>query len=202
MWGLSASPLVYGDSLIVHAGASPDGCLLALDRESGEERWRSLPDPAGYSTPILVDHEGRRQLIAWTPTNVRGLDPETGELLWSVPFEVNYGTSIAVYPEYRGRGIGGRLYELRKDCVRRNNKAGIVAGGLIPGYADHKRELTPAEYVAKVVAGELYDATLTFQLENGFEAPGAIEDYITDPTVDNAASLIVWRNPDHDPEAR
>ncbi len=86
--------------------------------------------------------------------------------------------------------------------MRTLNKRGIVAGGLIPGYADHKHELTPAEYVARVVAGELYDATLTFQLENGFEAPGAIEDYISDPTVDNAASLIVWRNPDYDPAAR
>lgn len=109
-----------------------------------------------------------------------------------------YGTSIAVYPEYRGRGIGGRLYELRKDCVRRLNKRGIVAGGLIPGYAEHKDRLTPHEYVAEVVAGELYDPTLTFQLESGFDAPGAIEEYINDPAVGNAASLIVWNNPDYD----
>ncbi|MBP90353.1 MAG: hypothetical protein CMJ64_27215 [Planctomycetaceae bacterium] len=95
IWGLSASPVVYEDLLIVHLGGEPDACFIAFDRNTGEERWRTLPDPAGYATPILVEHSGKRQLVAWTPTNVRGLDPATGESFWTIPFEVNYGTSIA-----------------------------------------------------------------------------------------------------------
>ncbi len=95
IWGLSASPVVYEDLLIVHPGGEPDGCFIAFDRNTGEQRWRSLPDPAGYATPILIEHRGKRQLVAWTPTNVRGLDPATGESLWTMPFEVNFGTSIA-----------------------------------------------------------------------------------------------------------
>jgi formylglycine-generating enzyme required for sulfatase activity/outer membrane protein assembly factor BamB len=95
VWGFAASPLVFGDLVIVHAGAEPGGCLLALDRRTGKEVWRSLPDPAGYATPILAEHRGRPLLVCWTPTNVRGLDPRTGELLWTVPFVVTYGTSIA-----------------------------------------------------------------------------------------------------------
>lgn len=43
----------------------------------------------------MIESHGKRQLAAWTPTHVRGLDPASGKLLWSVPFEVNYGTSIA-----------------------------------------------------------------------------------------------------------
>ena len=88
------------------------------------------------------------------------------------------------------------LYELRKDVVRRYGKKGIIAGGHIPDFEKHKHEMSAATYVEKVVAGELYDRTLTFQLENGFEAPGVIENYIADAEVDNWASLIVWRNPD------
>jgi len=95
IWGLSASPLVFEGLLIVHAGGQPDACFVALDLETGVERWRNLPDAAGYATPILIDRGGTQQLVAWTPSNVRGLDPATGELLWTVPFEVNYGTSIA-----------------------------------------------------------------------------------------------------------
>jgi len=95
IWGLSASPVISDDLLIVHVGGEPDACFVAFDQHTGEERWSNLPDPAGYATPILVEHGGQRQLIAWTPTNVRGLDPPTGELLWTVPFEVNFGTSIA-----------------------------------------------------------------------------------------------------------
>ena len=112
-----------------------------------------------------------------------------------------YGTSIAVLPAYRRRGIGQRLYDMRKQVCRNLNLAGIVAGGVIPGYADHKAEMSAADYVAKVSAGELYDATLTMQIANGFEARGVIADYITDPAVDNWASLIVWENPDHNPDA-
>lgn len=107
-----------------------------------------------------------------------------------------YGTDISVDPEYRRRGIGQNLYELRKRAVRELSLDGIVAGGVIPGFADHKGEMSAATYVEKVVAGEIYDRTLTFQLENGFEAPGVIADYIRDPEVDDWASLIVWRNPD------
>jgi outer membrane protein assembly factor BamB len=95
IWGLSASPVIVDDLLIVHAGAVPNGCFIAFDRATGAERWRSLPDPTGYATPIVVGAGSGRQLIGWTPSHVRCLDPLTGALLWTVPFEVNNGTAIA-----------------------------------------------------------------------------------------------------------
>ncbi len=95
MWGFAASPLIDEDRVIVHVGAEPKGCLMASHRLTGEEVWRSLPDAAGYSTPILVDAPSGRQLVAWTPENVHGLDPKTGKRLWSVPYEVTYGVAIA-----------------------------------------------------------------------------------------------------------
>ncbi|MEM9204038.1 MAG: GNAT family N-acetyltransferase [Actinomycetota bacterium] len=110
-----------------------------------------------------------------------------------------YGTDISVHPDYRGRGIGRRLYDLRKTCVRQFNKRGIVAGGVLPGYADHIDALSAQEYIDKVVAGQLYDPTLTFQIENGFEARGVIENYLDDPTVGNNSVLIVWDNPEYQP---
>lgn len=112
-----------------------------------------------------------------------------------------YGTDIVVQAEYRGLGIGRRLYDLRKDLVRRYNRAGIIAGGVIPGFAEHKHEMSAEQYIQKVAEGELYDPTLSFQLANGFEARGAIAGYMRDEAVDDYASFIVWHNPDHDPEA-
>jgi formylglycine-generating enzyme required for sulfatase activity/outer membrane protein assembly factor BamB len=111
IWGLSASPVVNEDLLIVHPGGEPNGCLIAFDRNTGEERWRNLPDAAGYATPILIEHDGKSQLIAWTPANVRGLDPTNGELLWTVPFEVNYGTSIATPIFQEGLVLVSSYYE-------------------------------------------------------------------------------------------
>lgn len=107
-----------------------------------------------------------------------------------------YGTDIAVNPEYRRRGIGRRIYDLRKDLVRRDRKRGIIAGGYLPAYADHKHEMSAAEYVDAVVAGTLYDPTLTFQLANGFEVHGVLENYIEDDHTGGWASLIVWNNPE------
>jgi len=105
-----------------------------------------------------------------------------------------YGTDIIVHPDYRRRGIGKELYELRKALVIRDGKKGIIAGGYLPGYADHKSEMSASEYCDKVVAGELYDGTLSFQLQNGFEVRGVLENYIEDDATDGWASLIVWRN--------
>ena len=112
-----------------------------------------------------------------------------------------YGTDILVDPEYRRRGIGRALYELRKEVVRRFNKKGIVAGGYMPGFADYKDEMAAADYIDRVVAGEIYDATLSFQLENGFEVRGVLKGYVEDDHTDGWHALIVWDNPDYDESA-
>jgi len=103
-----------------------------------------------------------------------------------------YGTDISVHPDYRGRGIGRLLYEARKDLVRRDGKRGIIAGASLPGFFDHKVSMSAAEYVEKVVAGELTDPTLSFQLSNGFEVRGMLDGYLDDRADDGWAALIVW----------
>lgn len=110
-----------------------------------------------------------------------------------------YGADISVHPAYRGQGIGKRIYAARQAIVRRYNKRGIVAGGLIPGYAAYKGMLSVQAYVDRVVAGELQDPTLSFQLRNGFRVRGLIENYIEDSASDNWSTLIEWVNPDYQP---
>ena len=106
-----------------------------------------------------------------------------------------YGADISVHPDFRRRGVGTLLYRARKDIVRRLGRRGIVAGGLIPGYASFKHAMSPQEYVADVVAGKIYDSTLSFQLGRGFKVRGLLENYIEDAASDNWATLIVWQNP-------
>lgn len=107
-----------------------------------------------------------------------------------------YGADISVHPDSRGLRIGRQLYDARKELVRRHRRAGIVAGGLIPGYANHRHQLTPREYVARVTAGELTDATLTFQLRMGFVVRDLLQGYIEDRASDNWSTLIEWVNTD------
>ena len=178
--------LYDADELTALAREFPKGGVVVLDGDT----------PVAMGLGIRVHFD-----FSHTQHSIRDL-VGTGGGSGHVPDGVwYYGTSIAVLPAYRRRGIGRRLYDMRKQICRDLNLAGIVAGGVIPGYADHKGEMSAADYVAKVSAGELYDATLTMQIANGFEAPGVIADYITDPAVDSWASLIVWKNPDYNPDA-
>ena len=178
---ISPDDLYNADELRVLAKTFPEGNFVVLD----EGR------PVGMGLGILVEFD-----FAHTSHALVDITGENGVEHHSIDHPWYYGTDISVYPEYRGRGIGRRLYELRKDCVRRLGKRGIVAGGVIPGYADHIDTMSAQAYIDKVVAGELYDPTLTFQLENGFEARGVIPGYLDDPTVGNNSVLIVWENPD------
>lgn len=94
-WGFAGSPVVDDDRVLVHVGAEKNGCVMAFDRDTGKERWRSLPDPAGYCTPAVIQAKSGKQVVLWTPQNVHGLDPQTGRSLWKVPYKVTYGVSIA-----------------------------------------------------------------------------------------------------------
>jgi ribosomal protein S18 acetylase RimI-like enzyme len=106
-----------------------------------------------------------------------------------------YGADISVHPEFRSQGLGRKLYDARKALVVRTGRKGIVAGGVLPGYPAYRDELSVQDYVAKVVAGELFDPTLSMQLRNGFEVRGMLKDYIEDSNSDNWAALIFWPNP-------
>lgn len=94
-WGFAASPLIVGDLAILHIGARPGGCLVAVDHRTGAEVWRSGDDPAGYCTPQLTEHRGESLLVTWTPLHVIGVDPRDGQLLWAIPYRVTNGVSIA-----------------------------------------------------------------------------------------------------------
>jgi len=102
-----------------------------------------------------------------------------------------------VHPDFRRRGVGSLLYEARKGIVKKLNRRGIVAGGLIPGFAAYKETMSPDDYVERVASGALHDSTLSFQLGRGFEVRGLLEDYIDDEASDNWATLIVWENPSY-----
>ncbi len=86
IWGIAASPLIHKESVILMIGGSDGACLVSLDKESGEEKWRALNEKASYSSPILIDQADQQVLVAWTGESLSGLDPSTGEVHWSHSF--------------------------------------------------------------------------------------------------------------------
>lgn len=94
-WGFAASPVIDGARVLLHVGAQPEGSVIALDKLTGKLVWRGGSDPAGYCTPEIITHRGQRQLIAWGPEHVQSLNPDTGTRLWTYPYKITYGVSIA-----------------------------------------------------------------------------------------------------------
>lgn len=89
IWGIAASPLVDGELVILQIGGADGACLVALDKRTGEERWRALDDRASYSSPIIVEQAGHRVLVCWTGDSVAGIDPQSGAVHWRHPFEIS-----------------------------------------------------------------------------------------------------------------
>ncbi len=95
LWGHSAHPLVDGDTLYCMVGGE-GSVAVALDKQTGEEKWRALSAyKVGYCPPSMISHQGEKQLVIFHPEAVNGLNPASGEVLWSVPIKPEFGMSIA-----------------------------------------------------------------------------------------------------------
>ena len=101
-WGLSESPLVLADRVLVNAG----GPIVALRKTDGSEIWRSDAGggDAGYSSAVLHEVGGIRQAIYFTETRVVGVDVNTGNRLWSYEAVANRTANIAT-PIVRGNKV-------------------------------------------------------------------------------------------------
>lgn len=113
---------------------------------------------------------------------------------------VLYGIEIMVDPQHRGMRLARRLYEARKQLARERNLRGVVIGGRIPGYCQHREQMTAHEYAERVEHKQLYDPVLTTQLANGFELRELIPDYLpSDEDSAGWATHMEWVNVDYRP---
>ncbi len=95
MWGFAGHPLLVGNKLICLAGGA-GSTLVAFEKDTGKEIWRALStEEPGYSSPILCQAGGKVQLILWQPEGADSLDPDTGQLYWSVPFKSRSGLTVS-----------------------------------------------------------------------------------------------------------
>lgn len=113
IWGYAGHPLIYKDLLICLVGAK-DGLLMAFDKQTGKKVWSALSEEhPGYCPPSIIQRDGKPELVIATPSAIYGLDPDTGEERWEVPFHPQYGMSIAA-PLLSGKFLFTGSYG---DCV-------------------------------------------------------------------------------------
>lgn len=114
-----------------------------------------------------------------------------------------YGIEVMVDPQYRRMKIGHRLYEARKELVRRLNLKSIIIGGRIPNYYKYESEMSAREYVEEVIHHRIYDPVLSFQLINGFTLMRINPNYLPDDRQSSKyATLMEWNNVEYLPQSK
>jgi len=82
-WGSATSPVLYKDLVIVNASVESES-LVALNKHTGKEVWRAAGMRESWNTPIFVTVDGgKTELVLAIMGKVLGVDPVTGESLWS-----------------------------------------------------------------------------------------------------------------------
>lgn len=117
-WGSATSPILYKDLVIVNASIESQS-LIALNKESGKEVWRAEGIRRCWSSPLLVDVNGKQEIVLNIPGKVAGFDPQTGEELWHCDGIDDYICPTVIAYEGVVYALGGR----------RNTTIAVRAGG-------------------------------------------------------------------------
>ncbi|MGE0172602.1 MAG: GNAT family N-acetyltransferase [Oligoflexales bacterium] len=114
-----------------------------------------------------------------------------------------YGVEIFIDPTYRNVRIGDRFYRKRKDLCRYLRLKGIVFGGRMSLYSRHQKKLaSPQDYLDQVKEKKIKDPVINFQVRQGFEIIGVLENYYPpDPDSLGYAAHMIWRNPETEESA-
>ena len=119
-WGMSGSPLVVDDLVVVSAGGPKGKSLVAYHKDTGERIWSGGSDPAGYSSPQVITLAGARQILIFNYRNIAAHDPLTGHILWGHPWpgETECVAQPVPLPGDRvfvssGYGIGCKLFQIQ-----------------------------------------------------------------------------------------
>ncbi len=172
------------EQLASHHTVFPEGQFVAVDPGDGHL--------LGMAASLIIAWDDYEPQGTWRGFTNHGMftnhDPAHGRTL--------YGAEVMALPTEQGRGVGTALYAARRALAERLKLLRIRAGARLRGYGTYARELTPVEYVLKVVRGELYDPTLSFQLRRGFHVIDVVSGYLEhDAESLGYAATIQWLNP-------
>ena len=153
-WGISESPLVIGDKVLVNAGG-PGASIVALNKKDGSLIWKSQSDKAGYSSAIPVQVGGITQVVFFTSNRAVGLDSRDGRLLWEYPRPSNRVANVATPIARANRvfissdyGTGGGVVEIKADGngvsaqevyftreMRNHHSSSVLVGDYLYGFS-------------------------------------------------------------------
>lgn len=131
-WGSGGSPVLYKDSLIVNA---TDECksLVALDKKTGRELWRAGGDmiELAYSTPSILETDGRTDLVFPIAQEIWGLNPDTGKLRWYATHGLPGNVSPALIHDGDAVYLFGGYPTQGSAAVRLGGKGDVTASHIL-----------------------------------------------------------------------
>jgi len=110
-FGEACSPVLHGESIVLNRDNEGKSQLLVLDARSGVFRWKVDRDEgSAWATPLVIEHEGRTQIITSASKRVRSYDLATGEIIWEcggqvgnvIPSPVQFGNLVCCLSGYKG----------------------------------------------------------------------------------------------------
>ncbi len=93
LWGMAFSPLVYKDLVITNPGGDK-GSIVAFDKETGKEVWKTGDEKASYCSPIIVHAQGQDQVVIFNQTGLVSVSANDGSDLWEFPWTTQYKLNI------------------------------------------------------------------------------------------------------------
>jgi outer membrane protein assembly factor BamB len=120
-FGEGTSPALHKNAVVILWDHEGEDFILALDKNTGKELWRRKRDePTGWSTPLIVEHKGKAQVVVNGTNKARSYDLATGELLW----ECSGQTTNAIPSPVAGTDVvyitsgynGSALHAIRLDA--------------------------------------------------------------------------------------
>ena len=121
-FGEGTPPVLHADRVIIKFDHEGESFIVALDKATGDEVWRTARDEfTSWSPPLVVEHQGLKQIVVAATRKVRSYDYETGEVIWEVaglgrnqiPAPVHEGDLVYVMSGFIGPNLmavrlGGR----------------------------------------------------------------------------------------------
>jgi outer membrane protein assembly factor BamB len=113
-FGEGASPALHGDSIVVNWDHEGESFIVALDKRTGQERWRVARDErTTWGTPLIVKHADRTQVIVNATNRIRSYDLADGAPIWEcsgmtvnpIPTPVTVNGVVYVMSGFRGNAL-------------------------------------------------------------------------------------------------
>jgi outer membrane protein assembly factor BamB len=153
------SPLIVDNLCIAHVGTKDNGEVIALDLNSGNEKWKWAGDGPAYASPSVMTVDGKKQLIVQTEKNLIALNLADGKLIWQVatPVQQRFYNCVSPYIDgqtiyFTGQGTGMKAIKIEKsgnEYVTKelwsNSEIGakwntpVLKDGFLYGFTDQKR---------------------------------------------------------------